>query len=83
MALSQAEFDVQFQQYFSQPRHEVHVLIDATAVLRSLRGSHEFHDEINLSLGFFHTLDAALQTKVVLWIAKLLDEEGREAFTTS
>lgn len=77
MKLSRDEFELQFEKYRESLRHEIHCFRDSASVLRQISDRTQDHlSEINLAPGFFHVVEDALFTTVVLWADKLFDERG-------
>jgi len=81
MKLPRAEFEQTFDKYRDHLRREIHCFCDCAAVLRQINDhTHDHLAEINLAPGFFHTVEDALFTTVVLWADKLFDEHGERGF---
>lgn len=77
MKLPRAEFDRLFAEYRDALRTEIHCFRDSASVLRQISDHTSDHlKEINLSPGFFHIVESALFSTVVLWADKLFDERG-------
>lgn len=77
MKLSRDEFDRQFEKYRESLRHEIHCFRDSASVFRQIGDRTADHlSEINLAPGFFHVVEDALFTTIVLWADKLYDERG-------
>ena len=77
MKLSRDEFERQFEMYRESLRHEVHCFRDSASVFRQISDRTQDHlSEINLAPGFFHVVEDALFTTIVLWADKLFDERG-------
>lgn len=81
MKLSGAEFEKMFDDYRGHLRREIHCFCDCVSVLHQINDhTHDHLAEINLSSGFFHTVEDALFNTVILWADKLFDEQGERGF---
>ena len=77
MKFPREEFERRFSSYRKNLRIEVHRFRDSVSVRRQISERTTDHlEEINLSPGFFHTVEAVLLTRIVLWFDKLFDANG-------
>lgn len=81
MKLQRDEFEQLFEKYRESLRHEIHCFRDSASVFRQISDHTVDHlAEINLAPGFFHVVEDALFTTIVLWADKLFDERGERGF---
>lgn len=81
MKLARPEFERLFVEYRENLRKEIHCFRDSASVLRQITDhTHDHLCEINLAPGFFHVVETALFSTIVLWADKLFDERGQRGF---
>jgi hypothetical protein len=81
MKLQREEFEQRFEQYRESLRREIHCFRDSASVFRQINAHTVDHlPSINLAPGFFHVVEDALFTTIVLWADKLFDERGERGF---
>src|SRR4051812_21415232 len=77
MKLQREQFEERFRKYRDSLSHEIHRFVDAASVFRQISERTADHlDQLNLAPAFFHTVEDALFTTIVLWADKLFDEKG-------
>lgn len=81
MKLPRDEFEQLFEKYRESLRREIHCFRDSASVFRQISDrTADYLSEINLAPGFFHVVEDALFTTIVLWADKLFDERGERGF---
>ena len=77
MKLTRDEFEASFREYREALRMEMGRYCDTASVLQQIdQRTHDYLDEVNLAPAFFHTVQNALLTTVILWADKMFDENG-------
>jgi hypothetical protein len=77
MQLPRDEFEQHFIKYRHNLQFEIGRFFDAFSVFRQIsERTHDHLEEINLAPAFFHTVEAALFTTIVMWADKLFDQNG-------
>ncbi len=77
MAISRSEFEKKFIVYRSNLREEILRFRGYVAVYRKLQErKNDRHEAINIAPAFFHVIENALFSGIVLWADKLVDEKG-------
>ena len=77
MKLQRDAFEEHFRSYRKYLSSEIHRFCDSASVYRQIsERTHDYLPELNLAPAFFHTVEDALFTMIVLWADKLFDEKG-------
>lgn len=77
MKLERDAFEEHFRNYRKYLRAEIHRFYDSASVYRQIsERTHDHLAELNLAPAFFHTVEDAIFTTIVLWADKLFDEKG-------
>jgi len=72
------KFDAHFREYREHLQREVARFRDALSVYRHINErKDDYLSELNLAPAFFHTVEDALFTTIILWADKLFDEKGQ------
>lgn len=78
--MQREEFEDHFRKYRKYLSTEIHRFWDSASVYRQISERTQDHlAEVNLAPGFFHTVEDALFTTIVLWADKLFDEKGERS----
>lgn len=77
MKLTCDEFEAHFREYREHLQREVGRFRDAVSVYRQISERTKDHlSELNIAPAFFHTVEDALFTTIIVWADKLFDEKG-------